>query len=62
MSGTGVQKNEKLKKFKEDNIQVILLSLEKSASGLNLIDPPPNAHGGQDESEEDGEENEFSDD
>jgi SNF2 family DNA or RNA helicase len=38
MSGTGAQKNEKLKKFKEENIQVILLSLEKSASGLNLIE------------------------
>lgn len=35
---TGVQKGEKLKKFKEEDIQVILMSLEKSASGLNLIE------------------------
>ncbi len=38
MASTVTQKAKGLKQFKEDNVKVMLLSLVKSASGLNLIE------------------------
>jgi SNF2 family DNA or RNA helicase len=38
VEGTSAQKVKAIQQFKEENIKVIMLSLEKSASGLNLIE------------------------